>query len=247
MNDAARRYVAEGLGTFALVAIGPGAAMVSARTHAFGHLGVAVAFGLAVTLIVASSGHLGGAHVNPAVTIGFWSVRRFPGREVVPYVAAQCAGAIAASFALGWLLGPVGQFGATVPSLPVAQAFVVELGYTGLLAFVIMGVATDPRTTPAVAPFAIGATVFAGALVTGPLTGGSFNPARTLGPAVAGGVWTAHWLYWIAPIMGMVLGMHLYEALRHEPAIPAGSSTGTEGPLSADANAGLRRVPNAVA
>ena len=234
MTDAVRRYVAEALGTFALVAIGPGAVMVSARTQAFGHSGVALAFGLAVTLIVASSGHLGGAHVNPAVTIGFWSVRRFPGRDVLPYVAAQCVGAIAASFTLRWLLGPVGRFGATVPALPVPQAFVVELGYTGLLAFVIIAVATDPRTPPAVAPFAIGATVFAGALVTGPLTGGSFNPARTLGPAVAGGVWTTHWLYWVAPILGMVLAMRLYESLRHDdltaPATKA--PTGAEGPIA---------------
>jgi aquaporin NIP len=226
-----RRAVAEALGTFALVAIGPGAAMVSARTHAFGHTGIALAFGLAVTLIVASSGHLGGAHVNPAVTIGFWSVRRFSGRDVIPYVLAQCIGAIAASVVLGWLLGRAGGFGETVPQLPLAQSFVVEMGFTGLLGFVIMGVATDSRTPASVAPFAIGATVFGGALVTGPLTGGSFNPARSLGPAMAGGLWTAHWLYWLAPIIGMALGMHLYDALRdiREPnkEIPIG----TEGPI----------------
>src|SRR5215208_8229140 len=116
-----RRCLSEALGTFMLVAIGPGAVMVAARTHALGHVGVALAFGLAVTLIVASSGHLGGAHINPAVTIGFWSVRRFPGRDVLPYVVAQCLGAIAASLALGWILGPVGHFGATVPALPVPQ------------------------------------------------------------------------------------------------------------------------------
>ena len=187
MSQALRRYAAEACGTFALVAIGPGAVMVAAKTHAFGHMGIALAFGLAVTLIVASSGHLGGAHVNPAVTIGFWSVRRFPGREVVPYILAQCLGATAAAALLSWVLGPVGDFGATVPSLPLAQSFVVELGYTGLLGFVIMGVATDERTPTAVAPFAIGITIFAGALVTGPLTGGSFNPARTLGPAICTG------------------------------------------------------------
>lgn len=210
--------------------------MVAATTHAFGHMGVALAFGLAVTLIVASSGHLGGAHVNPAVTLGFWSVRRFPGREVVPYVVAQCVGATAASALLGWILGPVGNFGATVPSLPLAQSFVVEMGYTGLLGFVIMGVATDERTPPAVAPFAIGVTIFAGALVTGPLTGGSFNPARTLGPAIVGGVWADHWLYWAAPILGAVLGMRLYDVLR-TPAAPATPSTmtGTEGPLNGGA------------
>ena len=231
MTQRVRRCVAELLGTFALVVIGPGAAMVAARTHAFGHSGVALAFGLAVTLIVASSGHLGGAHVNPAVTIGFWSVRRFPGRDVAPYVVAQCVGAIAASVVLAWLLGSAGGFGETVPALPIAQSFVVEMGFTGLLGFVIMGVATDDRTPPSVAPFAIGATVFAGALVTGPLTGGSFNPARTLGPAVVGGLWTAHWLYWAAPILGMIIGMRLYDVLRDTRPASNVEATGTEGPI----------------
>ena len=225
-----RRYVAELLGTFVLVTIGPGAAMVAAKTGAFGQSGIAVAFGLAVTLIVASSGHLGGAHVNPAVTIGFWSVRRFPGREVLPYVVAQCLGAIAASLLLRWLLGTVGSLGATVPNVSLARAFVVEAGYTGLLGFVIMGVATDDRTPVAVAPVAIGATVFAGALVTGPLTGGSFNPARSLGPAVAASLWTAHWLYWAAPILGMAAGMRVYDVLRSTVPV-ALSPLGVEGPI----------------
>jgi len=223
--DLVRRCVAEAIGTFALVVIGPGAVMVAARTHAFGASGVALAFGLAVTLVVASTGHLGGAHINPAVTIGFWSVKRFSGRDVLPYVLAQCVGAVGASFLCGWLLGPVGVFGATLPNLPLAQSFVVEAGYSGLLGFVIMGVATDGRTAPAVAPFAIGATVFAGALVTGPLTGGSFNPARSLGPALASGVWTAHWLYWIAPIGGMVVAMRLYDFLRSAGSTSRGSES----------------------
>ena len=208
-SSRARRCAAEAVGTFALVAIGPGAAMVAAKTQAFGHAGVALAFGLAVTLVVASSGHIGGAHINPAVTLGFWSLGRFPARDVVPYIGAQCAGAIAASALSVWLLGPVGDFGATIPSVTVARAFVVEMGYTALLGFVILG-ATDERSPAAAVPFAIGATVYAGALVTGPLTGGSFNPARSLGPAVVGGVWTAHWLYWLAPIVGMVIGMRAY-------------------------------------
>jgi len=206
---------------------------VAASTGSFGHLGVALAFGLAVTLIVVATGHLGGAHVNPAVTLGFWSVRRFPGREVAPYLVAQCAGAVSASLVLRWLLGDVGGMGATAPAVSLGRAFVIEAGYTALLGFVIMAVATDERTPPAIAPFAIGVTVFAGALVTGPLTGGSFNPARSLGPAVAGGGWTAHWLYWLAPIGGMVAGMHLYEALRAADAPPSQHvATGTEGPIS---------------
>ena len=229
-----RRWMAEALGTFALVAIGPGAAMVAARTGASWHAGVAPAFGLVVTLVVAATAHLGGAHVNPAVTVALWSVRRFPGREVLPYVAAQCAGAVAAALVLRWLLGTAGGFGESVPALSVGRAFAVEAGYSALLAFVIMAVATDERTPAAAAPFVIGATVFAGALVTGPLTGGSFNPARTLAPAVAGGVWSAHWLYWAAPILGMVAAVHAYERLRgaSAPAVPRRVPMGVTGPIA---------------
>ncbi len=222
-----RRYVAEMIGTFALVAIGPGAVMVAASTHAFDQVGVALAFGLVITLCVASLGHVSGAHINPAVTIGFWSIGRFPARDVVPYVVAQCAGAVAASAFLRWAIGPLANLGATVPALAVPQAFAVELGYSALLAFVIMGVATDDKSPPGVAPFAIGATVAAGALVTGPLTGGSFNPARSLGPAVVSGVWTSHWLYWIAPIAGMCCAMRIYRWLRPERSrLPLSSTIG---------------------
>ena len=228
-----RRYVAEALGTFMLVGVGPGAVMVAAKTGAFGVPGIALAFGLVVTIVVAATGHLSGAHINPAVTIGFWSVRRFPSRDVVPYIVAQCVGAVAASAALGWILGPVGNFGATLPALTVGRAFAVEAGYSAILGFVIIAVATDERTPRGVAPFAIGATVFAGALVTGPLTGGSFNPARSLGPAVVGGIWTTHWLYWLAPIGGMMIAMRVYELLRGAAAatVPESLTLGVEGPI----------------
>ena len=230
-----RRYVAEAIGTFALVAVGPGAAMVSASTQAFGHSGVALAFGLVIAFVVAATGHLGGAHINPAVTIAFWSVRRFPGRDVVPYIVAQCAGAIVAAAGLAYVLGPVGGHGVTIPAITLGRAFTVEFVYSALLAFVIMGVATDERCPAGVAPFALGATVFAGALVTGPLTGGSFNPARSLGPAIVSGAWDAHWLYWLAPVAGMVVAMHAYERLRSaEPPGPADSTVlGVDGPVSA--------------
>jgi len=231
VKSAFKRYAAELIGTFMLVAIGPGAVMVAASTHAFGQAGISLAFGVVVTLCVACFGHISGAHINPAVTIGFWSVRRFPTRDVVPYILAQWVGAVVASATLAWVLGPVGNFGATVPLVSTMRAFVVEGGYTGILGLVIMSVATDARTPPAVAPFAIGATVFAGALVTGPLTGGSFNPARTLGPALVGGVWTSHWLYWAAPVLGMVAAMRVYDALRGAPAIASGTLVGTEGTL----------------
>ena len=239
-----RAYAAEAIGTFALVAVGPGAVMVSASTHAFGHIGVALAFGLVISFVVAATGHLGGAHINPAVTIGFWSVRRFPARDVVPYMLAQCAGAVAAAFALRWLLGPVGGLGATVPTVSLGRAFAVEFGYSALLAFVIMGVATDERAPAGAAPFALGATVFAGALVTGPLTGGSFNPARSLGPALAGGGWAAHWIYWVAPIAGMVVAMRIYEQLRpaSAPAVPRGVPLGVDGPIAPPRDTRKRRI-----
>jgi aquaporin Z len=207
--------------------------MVAAATHAFGHTGVALAFGLVIAFVVAAIGHLSGAHINPAVTIGFWSVRRFPSRDVIPYVVAQCVGAVSAALALRWVLGPVGDLGATVPAVSLARAFAVEAGFSAILGFVIMGVATDERAPSEIASFALGATVFAGALVTGPLTGGSFNPARSFGPAVAGGPWTAHWLYWVAPIFGMTIAMRLYEALRPASARlrAKDAAFGIEGPL----------------
>ena len=208
------RYLAELIGTFVLVIIGPGAVMVSASTNAFGQEGIALAFGLAVTIVVASIGHLSGAHINPAVTIALWSAGRFPSREVVSYVVAQCTGAVLAAFTLRWVLGTVGNVGATIPMVSLERAFVVEAGYSAILGFVIMGVATDKRAAAGIAPFAIGATVFAGALMTGPLTGGSFNPARSFGPAVAGGGFEAHWIYWVAPIVGMIAAMRVYDAIR---------------------------------
>jgi MIP family channel proteins len=208
-TPSAQRLIAEMLGTFTLVVLGPGAVMVADLTGAFGHIGVALAFGLAITIIVASIGHISGAHVNPAVTIGLWSLGRFPLREVGGYLVAQIAGATAAAALLVWMLGPVGNFGVTVPSIPLAQAFVVELGFTGVLGFMVAATA-DERFSKAIAPLVLGATIGVGALLTGPLTGGSFNPARSLGPALVGGVWDAHWIYWVAPIVGALLGMRVY-------------------------------------
>ena len=239
MLSLSRRCAAEFFGTFALVAIGPGAAMVAARTHAFGHLGVSLAFGLVVMLVVAGIGDLSGAHINPAVTVGFWSVGRFPGRDVAPYVIAQSLGAVAASAFAGWLLGAVGDFGATVPALTVVRAFAVEMGYSGLLGFIIAAVSDDDRPTLVSPALVIGATVFAGALVTGPLTGGSFNPARSLGPALLSGIWTAHWLYWLAPILGMTLSMRFYSWLRSKRGAERQTTTPAEGVVHASAGVEL--------
>jgi MIP family channel proteins len=230
-----RRWVAEALGTFFLVLIGPGAAMVDAYTHgAIGHAGVALAFAFVIVAMIYATGHLSGAHLNPAVTIGFWSVRRMASREVLPYVAAQCAGAVLASLALVWMLGNVGGMGATVPAISVARAFVLEWLLSFVLMFVIMAVATDDRVATGFAAIAVGLTVGFCAMMAGPLTGASMNPARSLGPAVVGGLWQAHWIYWLAPISAMIAAANLYEYLRPSaPPRAPGETAGLEGPIDA--------------
>jgi aquaporin Z len=215
LRHAMRRWTAEAIGTFFLVLIGPGAVMVDAFSHgAVGHAGVALSFAFVVAAMIYATGHLSGAHINPAVTIGFWSVGRFPSREVVPYILAQCIGAIAASSALFLLMGRVGGMGATLPALSTGAAFGVEWLLSFALMFVIMAVATDERVVSGFAALAVGLTVGFCALMGGPLTGASMNPARSLGPAVAGGVWHAHWIYWCAPISAMIAAAKLYELLR---------------------------------
>jgi aquaporin Z len=179
-----------------------------------GHVGVSLAFGFVVSALIYALGHLSGAHINPAVTIAFWSVRRFPARDVISYVIAQCTGALGASAVLRSLLGTVGHMGATRPAIPIAGAFVVEFLLSFILMFVIMAVATDDRVADGFAPIAVGLTVAVCALMGGPLTGASMNPARSLGPAAIGALWDRHWMYWLAPITGMLAAARLYEWLR---------------------------------
>ena len=209
--------------------------MVNAVSHgAIGHVGVALAFAFVVIAMIYALGHLSGAHINPAVTLAFWSVRRFPTGQVVPYMVAQIAGAAAASALSQLALGPVGQVGATIPTVAPAVAFGVEWLLSFALMFVVMAVATDERVADGFAALAVGLTVGFCAMVGGPLTGASMNPARSFGPALASGLWQAHWVYWVAPVTGMLAAAHLYEWLRHaEPAAVPGDVVplGMEGPV----------------
>lgn len=234
----ARRVAAEAVGTFFLVLIGPGAVIVNAYTGgAVTHVGVALAFAFVVIAMIYATGHLSGAHINPAVTLAFWSVRRFPANHVLPYVAGQCTGAAAASALSRLALGEVGGLGATVPTIRPAAAFGVEWLLSFALMFVIMAVATDERVADGFAALAVGLTVGFCALVGGPLTGASMNPARSFGPALVGGSWQVHWLYWLAPLSGMVVAARVYDALRHAapPAVPTGAvPLGVQGPLAGD-------------
>lgn len=231
MQSTIRRLGAEFVGTFFLVLIGPGAVMVNAWSHgAIGHVGVSLAFGFVVLALVYALGHLSGAHLNPAVTMAFWSVRRFPRRDVLPYIFAQCIGAVSASVVLRATLGLIGNMGATLPAISTGGTLAVEFLLSFVLMFVVMAVATDARVPSGFAPIAVGLTVGFCALMGGPLTGASMNPARSLGPALVGGLWDRQWLYWVSPVLGMIAAAYVYEGLRSAVA-PHATITGVEGPV----------------
>jgi len=188
--------------------------MVEAETGAFGQLGVAVAFGLAITTMIYALGHVSGAHFNPAVSFGFALTRHFPWRSVGAYWAAQATGAISAAFLLRASLGDVANVGATLPSGSDRQSFLWEVVLTFFLMLVVMAVATDTRAVGEAAALAVGGTVGLCALVGGPISGASMNPARSLGPALASGELGSLWIYLVAPLVGAALGAVAYQLLR---------------------------------
>jgi aquaporin Z len=175
---------------------------------------VCLVFGLVVMAMISSFGHVSGAHINPAVTVAFWASGRFPARRVPGYVLAQCAGAIAASLLVRAMFPGSETLGATLPSGAVAQAFVMEVALSFVLMLVILSVALGPKEVGLFASIAIGGTVAFDALVGGPVSGASMNPARSLGPAVVGGEFAALWVYFAAPAAGMLLAIPAYRVTR---------------------------------
>jgi MIP family channel proteins len=212
----ARRVAAEALGTFALVFFGAGSVMIAAKYGSFGQLGIAVAFGLVIAAMGYALGHISGAYLNPAVTFAFALSRHFPRRLVAGYWLAQAAGATAAALLLRASLGDVANVGATLPSGSDGQSFFWEIVLTFFLMLVIMAVATDTRAVGEAAAIAIGGTVGLCALVGGPVSGASMNPARSLGPALAAGELASLWIYLLAPLVGAALGAIAYQRLRRE-------------------------------
>ena len=214
--DLPRRLAAEALGTFCLVFAGTGAVVVDRVAGGpLGHGGVAAAFGLVVAIMIFAVGHLSGAHLNPAVTLAFCAARHFPSREVAPYALAQVTGAVLASGALAGLFGRGDGLGATRPHhVGEPGALALEAGLTAVLMIVILAVATDARAVGSLAAVAIGATIALEALVMGPITGASMNPARSLAPAIVGADGTALWLYLVGPTVGALLGAAVYALLR---------------------------------
>lgn len=214
-----RKALAEALGTFMLVLIGCGAVGSDALSGgALGHVGISLTFGLVIMVMIYATGHISGAHFNPAVTLGFAVVGRFGWSEVPVYILAQIAGAIAGAALLGVLMTPVPGLTQLTVSLPLG--FGIEVVLSFLLMFVITAVATDARAVGNMAGLAIGGTVAAGALMGGPLTGASMNPARSLGPALIAGDLSALWLYMTAPVVGAVLGACVYSWIQRCPPDP---------------------------
>jgi len=214
----ARRVAAEGIAAFALVFAGCGAIVANAEYDgALGAVGVSLTFGLIVMAMIYATGHLSGAHINPAVTVAFTLTRHFPAREAAAYVAAQVVGAIVAALTLAavWTDKPA-ALGATVPTVGAGSALVYELVLTAILMFVIVAVATDTRAVGAAAAIAIGGAVGLDALFGGPVTGASMNPARSFGPALVAGEWTDFWVYIIGPVVGAALAAFAYQAIRGE-------------------------------
>ncbi len=178
------------------------------------HLGVSLVFGAIVGALIYSFGYISGAHFNPAVTLAFWSSGFFPRKHVLPYILAQCFGAISASAILVLCLGRIGSLGATLPlNDNWLQSLVLETILTFILMMVIFGSGLDRRAHIGFAGIAIGLTVGVEAACMGPITGASMNPARSFGPALVGGIWQHHWLYWVAPILGAQLAVLVYRQL----------------------------------
>uniref|UniRef100_A0A6M2ELP3 Uncharacterized protein n=1 Tax=Populus davidiana TaxID=266767 RepID=A0A6M2ELP3_9ROSI len=210
-----RKLGAEFVGTFILIFMATAGPIVNQKyDHAETLIGNAACAGLAVMIIILSTGHISGAHLNPSLTIAFAALRHFPWVQVPAYIAAQVSASICASFALKGIFHPYMSGGVTVPSVSPGQAFALEFFITFNLLFVVTAVATDTRAVGELAGIAVGAAVMLNILVAGPSSGGSMNPVRTLGPAVAAGNYKHIWIYLVAPTLGALVGAGTYTLVK---------------------------------
>jgi aquaporin NIP len=208
-----KQYLAEAIGTFALVFAGTGAIVINDVSEGkVTHVGIALTFGLVVMSMIYAVGDTSGAHLNPAVTLGFWIARRLPGASVMPYIGSQLLGAFAASGLL-WIMFSGTTLGATHPAGPPWQSFVLETVLTAMLMFVILSVASGPKEKGLLAGVAIGGVIAFEALFAGPISGASMNPARSLAPAVLSIDMSDIWIYLAAPVLGAGIGVLGHKAI----------------------------------
>ncbi|KAL2929813.1 putative aquaporin NIP5-1, partial [Bienertia sinuspersici] len=206
--------LAEFVGTFILVFAAAAGSVLDIKYDGIQTLiGSAATSGVAVTIIVISTGHISKAHLNPAVTLAYAALGHFPWTQVPIFIAAELLGSISASFMVKVAYHPF-MAGVTMPSVSVGQAFLMEFLATFFLMFVIIAVATDDTAAGNMAGIAIGGTVMLDILIIGPATGASMNPARTLGPAIVTGRYNVIWIYMLAPPMGAVLGAATYALVK---------------------------------
>ncbi len=217
-----KKLVSEMFGTFALVFAGTGAIVINDVTHGtVTHAGVALTFGLIVLAMIYTFGDVSGAHLNPAVTLGFFAAGRMPGREVFPYIGAQIIGALLASAVLRGLFPQHATLGATLPAGSAMQSFVLELILTALLMLVILSVSTGAKEKGITAGIAVGSVIALEAMFAGPICGASMNPARSLAPALISGHVSELWIYLAAPTLGALLATLLCRCAREAECCPA--------------------------
>jgi aquaporin NIP len=203
-----KKLAAEFIGTFALVFAGTGAIVINETTGgAVTHVGVALTFGLIVLAMIYTVGDISGAHLNPAVSLGFFAARRFTLRQAIPYMVSQCSGALAASGVLRLLFPQNEMLGTTAPSGSPIQSFVLELILTAILMFAILGVSTGAAEKGITAGIVVGAVIGLEAMFAGPICGASMNPARSLGPGLISGHVQHLWIYLLAPAIGACIGV----------------------------------------
>ncbi len=212
-----RKYVAEIIGTFAMVFCGTGAIIINQESNgAITHLGIAITFGLIVTAMIYSFGNISGAHLNPAVTIAFCIAKEFPTKDIVPYILSQSIGAFIASFTLHILFPNNQSLGLTLPAGSTSQSFILEMILTFLLMLIILQVAKGSKEQGMFAGLIIGFVVLLEALFAGPICGASMNPIRSIAPAIVSGNLGYLWIYIFAPVLGAILAVFAWVGLREK-------------------------------
>jgi aquaporin Z len=209
-----KKYLAEFIGTFTLIFCGTGVVVVDQQYGgAVSHVGVCLVWGAIVSSIIFAIGDVSGAHINPAVTVGFWIARLFPVREIIPYIVSQCAGGIAASATLHFLFPENKLLGGTYPAGSDMQSFVLEFLLTFFLMFLVMQVSTGAKEKGMFAALAIGSMVMLEAMFAGPVSGDSTNPMRSLAPAMVSGHYEHLWIYLTAPFLGSAFAVLIWYVL----------------------------------